>query len=125
MRRVAIDEIADLLRRAGRANDGKAGHMRAARAHERDQLTTGLAPRPRDRTPDESIGAGHQQRAACGQAPCPARGGSSRMARAGFPATTVRGGTVRVTTLPAATTARSPISTPFRIEALKPIHDLF
>src|SRR5450631_2035914 len=41
--------------------------------------------------------------------------------RAGFPATTVLGGTSRVTTLPAPTTARSPMVTPQRIVLLVPM----
>ena len=39
------------------------------------------------------------------------------MIRAGTPATTVQGGTSRVTTVPAPTTALSPIRTPGRITA--------
>ena len=44
---------------------------------------------------------------------------------AGFPATTVFGSTLFVTTDPAATTEFSPIVTPFRITAFMPIQTLF
>src|ERR1041385_314571 len=43
---------------------------------------------------------------------------------AGFPATTVFGSTLFVTTDPAATTEFSPIVTPFKITAFIPIHTL-
>ena len=49
---------------------------------------------------------------------------NSRTSRAGLPATTVKGGTSRVTTERAPTTAPSPIETPLRIVAPKPIQDL-
>ncbi|KAI8851904.1 hypothetical protein BC829DRAFT_386272 [Chytridium lagenaria] len=45
--------------------------------------------------------------------------------RAGFPATTVRGGTSLVTTLPAPITAPSPIVTPGNITAAPPIQTSF
>ena len=41
---------------------------------------------------------------------------------AGFPATKQPGGTSRVTTLPAPTMAPSPMVTPFKMMALRPIH---
>src|SRR5262245_51857141 len=44
-----------------------------------------------------------------------------RTTRAGLPATIARGGTDRVTTLPAPTIASSPMVTPQRIVALVPI----
>src|SRR5437763_16747912 len=44
-----------------------------------------------------------------------------RSTRAGLPATTVRAGTFLVTTLPAPTIARSPISTPHRMVEPDPI----
>src|SRR5450755_4276244 len=47
---------------------------------------------------------------------------SSRMTRAGLPATSALLGTSEVTTLPAATTAPSPIVTPARTVAPVPIH---
>src|SRR5262249_23182168 len=46
---------------------------------------------------------------------------TARRTRAGLPATIVRGGTSRVTTLPAPTIALSPISTPHRIVEPEPI----
>src|SRR5262249_32860402 len=96
-----------------------------ARAHETDRVSSGLLPSARDRTTDEAIGARDKQCAGSRQTCYSWRVGNSRTTRPGFPATTEREGTVRVTTLPAPTTERSPISTPFRIDALKPIHVLF
>src|SRR6266480_5332537 len=48
-----------------------------------------------------------------------------RTMTAGFPATTVFGSTLLVTTDPAATTEFSPIVTPFKITAFMPIQTLF
>src|SRR6185312_14030020 len=53
--------------------------------------------------------------------PPQAGGAGRRSARAGLPATTAPAGTSLVTTLPAPTTARSPIVTPQRIVADVPI----
>lgn len=44
------------------------------------------------------------------------------MMRAGTPATTTSGGTLRVTTVPAPTMERAPMRTPGRIMAPAPIH---
>ena len=49
---------------------------------------------------------------------------SVRKGRAGFPATTVRGGTERVTMAPAPTTQPAPSVTPFKMIARLPIHTL-
>src|SRR5690606_9050897 len=57
-----------------------------------------------------------------GRGPC---AGSVFRTRAGFPATTTSAGTSRVTTLPAPTTARSPMVTPGRMIAPPPIHTSF
>jgi len=66
IRGVVVDEIADLLRRIGRADDGESliSGQPAIGARQTDHLPAGPSPAARDRASDKAIGAGYEQRAA-------------------------------------------------------------